>query len=189
MQAKASKIGGGALSWAFTRIILSSAGEWNARGYPACWIRYWRRQRCWRTGRRGGSLLSLFTAGAGCRGRTATSNKDDQQRFMAEPLLASTKWEHVSNLRCSRDATFQRRVDGLLAKNCARGDGMGGGGVGGTTTMAACRLETMREDSLTAKAKTKSVGNGKSRGGGAQLGGSLDGDQCSRCPRWAIPAT
>ncbi len=46
--------GGGALSWAITRIIPLSAGGRNARGYPACWIGYWRRQPCWRTGRRGG---------------------------------------------------------------------------------------------------------------------------------------
>jgi hypothetical protein len=36
---EAGKIGGGgASSWAITRIIPSSAGGWNARGYPACWI-------------------------------------------------------------------------------------------------------------------------------------------------------
>jgi hypothetical protein len=38
------------------------------------------------------------------------------------------QWECVSDLRCSFDATFRRRVDGLLAKNRARGDGMGGEG-------------------------------------------------------------
>jgi hypothetical protein len=52
-RAEAGKIGGGALSWAITIIIPSSAGGWNARGYPACWIGYWRRQQCWRMGRRG----------------------------------------------------------------------------------------------------------------------------------------
>jgi hypothetical protein len=72
-------------------------------------------------GEEGGSLSLLFTAAADCRGRTATSNKDDQQRFTAEPLLALTQREHAIDLRCGRDETFWRRVDGLLAKNCARG--------------------------------------------------------------------
>jgi hypothetical protein len=81
-------------------------------------------------GEEGGLSSSSFTAAADCRGRTATSDKDDQQRFMAEPLLASTQREHASDLRRGRDAAFWRRVDGLLAKNCTRGDGMGvdGGG-------------------------------------------------------------
>jgi hypothetical protein len=78
----------------------------------------------------GGSSSSPFTAAADHRGRTATSIKDDQQRFMAKPLLASMQGEHASDLRRGRDATFWRRVDGLLAKNCARGDGMGGDGGG-----------------------------------------------------------
>jgi hypothetical protein len=43
-------------------------------------------------------------------------------------LLASTQRERASGLRRGRDATFRRRVDGLLAKNPARGDGMGGDG-------------------------------------------------------------
>ena len=53
------------------------------------------------------------------------SNEDDQQRFTAEPLLALTQRECACDLRRGRDATFRRRVDGLLAKNRARGDGMG----------------------------------------------------------------
>ncbi len=59
------------------------------------------------------------------------SDKDDQQRFTAGPaglLLASTQRERASNLRRGRDAMFWRRVDGLLAKNPARGNGMGGDG-------------------------------------------------------------
>jgi hypothetical protein len=77
----------------------------------------------------GGSLSSSFTVAADCRGRTATSDEDDQQRFMAEPLLALTQRERASNRR-GRDAAFRRRVNGLLAKNCTRGDGMGGDGGG-----------------------------------------------------------
>jgi hypothetical protein len=78
----------------------------------------------------GGSSSSSFTAAADRCRQTATSNKDDQQRFMAKPLLALTQREHASDLRCGRDAAFWRRVDGLPAKNCVRGDGMGvdGGG-------------------------------------------------------------
>ncbi len=81
-------------------------------------------------GEEGGSSSSSFTAAADRRGRKATSDKDDQQRFMAEPLLALTQQEHASDLRRGRDAAFRRRVDGLLAKNRVRGDGMGvdGGG-------------------------------------------------------------
>jgi hypothetical protein len=60
------------------------------------------------------------------RGRTAKSDEDDQRRFTAGSLLASTQQERASDLRRGRDATFQRRVDGLLAKNRARGNGMGG---------------------------------------------------------------
>ena len=56
------------------------------------------------------------------------SYKDDQQRFPAGPLLASMQQECASDLCRSRGATFRRRVDGLLAKNRARGDGMGGDG-------------------------------------------------------------
>ncbi len=58
------------------------------------------------------------------------SDEDHQQRFMAKMLLASMQREHVSNLHRGRDAAFRRRVDGLLANNRARGDGMGvdGGG-------------------------------------------------------------
>jgi hypothetical protein len=78
----------------------------------------------------GGSLSSLFIAAADCHGWTATSNEDNQQRFTAKPLLSLTQREHASNLRCGQDATFWRRVDGLLAKNCARGNGMGGDGGG-----------------------------------------------------------
>ncbi len=81
-------------------------------------------------GEEGGSLLSSFTAAADCRGRTAMSDKDDQQRFTAEPLLASTQRERASDLRRGPDAMFQRRVDGLLAKNHARGNRMGGDGGG-----------------------------------------------------------
>ncbi len=81
-------------------------------------------------GEEGGLSLSSFTAAADPHGRTATSDEDDQQRFMAELLLASTQRERASNLRRGRDAAFWRRVDGLLAKNRARGDRMGvdGGG-------------------------------------------------------------
>jgi hypothetical protein len=68
---------------------------------------------------RGGGGLSLlsFTAAADCRGRMATSNKVDQQRFTAEPLLALMQRERASDLCHGRDRTFRRRVDGLLAKN------------------------------------------------------------------------
>ncbi len=89
---------------------------------------------------------------------------------MAEPLLTLTQRERASNLRRGRDAAFRRRVDGLLAKNRARGDGMGVDG-GGATTTAARQSETTCDDPSTAKAKTKSVGNGELRGGNAQLGG------------------
>ncbi len=81
-------------------------------------------------GEEGGSSSLSFTEAADHCGRTATSNEDDQQRFTAEPLLALTQRERASDLRCGRDAMFQRRVDGLLAKNHARGDGMGGDGGG-----------------------------------------------------------
>ncbi len=73
-------------------------------------------------------MLTLFTAAADCCGWTATSDEDDQQRFTAGPLLASTQREQASDLHRGQDATFQRRVDGLLAKNHARGNGMGGKG-------------------------------------------------------------
>jgi hypothetical protein len=73
------------------------------------------------------------------------SDEDDQQRFTAKPLSALTQREHASDLCRGRDATFWRRVDGLLAKNHARGNGMGGGW-GGTTMMAACQSDTMRDD-------------------------------------------
>jgi hypothetical protein len=56
----------------------------------------------------------------------AMSDEDDQRRFTAGPLLASTQRERASNLHRGRDVTFRRRVDCLLAKNRARGDGMGG---------------------------------------------------------------
>ncbi len=81
-------------------------------------------------GEEGGSSSSSFTAVADRRGRTAMSDEDEQQRFMAEPLLASTQQERASDLRCGQDRAFRRRVDGLLAKNRARGEGMGvdGGG-------------------------------------------------------------
>ncbi len=78
----------------------------------------------------GGSSSSSFTAAADCPGRTATSNKDDQQRFIAEPLLALTQREHATNFRCGNDAAFRRRVDGLLAKNCARATCWGAHGGG-----------------------------------------------------------
>jgi hypothetical protein len=79
-------------------------------------------------GEEGGSSSSSFTAPADRRGWTATSDEDDRRRFTSGPLLASTQRERASDLRCGRDATFRRRVDGLLAKNRARGDGMGGDG-------------------------------------------------------------
>ncbi len=81
-------------------------------------------------GKEGGSSSLSFTAAADCCGRTATSDEDNQQRFMAKPLLALTKRERASDLRRGRDAEFRRRANGLLAKNRARGDGMGvdGGG-------------------------------------------------------------
>jgi hypothetical protein len=41
-------------------------------------------------------------------------------------LLASTQRERASDLRCGRDTAFRRRVDGLLAKNRARINEMGG---------------------------------------------------------------
>ncbi len=81
-------------------------------------------------GEEGESSSLLFTVVADCRGRTATSDKDDQQRFTAKPLLALTQWEHASNLYCGQDTTFRRRVDCLLAKYHARGNGMGGDGGG-----------------------------------------------------------
>jgi hypothetical protein len=46
-----------------------------------------------------------------------------------------------------------------------------GGGWGGTTTTAARQSETTRKNPSMAKANTKSVGYGESRGGNAQLGG------------------
>ncbi len=58
-----ARLGGGALPWAIMRIILSNAGGQNARGYPACWIEYWRRQRCWRKGRRG--VVDIIVYGGG----------------------------------------------------------------------------------------------------------------------------
>ncbi len=76
-------------------------------------------------GEEGGSLSSSFMAAADCPGRTATSNEDNQQRFMAEPLLASMQQERASDLCRGWDAEFWRRVDGLLAKNRAKGNGMG----------------------------------------------------------------
>ncbi len=75
-------------------------------------------------GEEGGSSSSSFMAAADRRGRMVTTNEDDQQRFMAEPLLASMQQERASDLRRGRDAAFRRRVDGLLAKNRVRGDGM-----------------------------------------------------------------
>jgi hypothetical protein len=75
----------------------------------------------------GGLLSSSFTVAADCCGWMAMSNEDNQRRFTAEPLLALTQRQHASNLHPGRDAIFWRRVDGLLAKNCTRGNGMGGG--------------------------------------------------------------
>ncbi len=79
-------------------------------------------------GEKGGLLLSSFMAAADHCRWTGMSNEDDQQRFTAEPLLALMQQEHASDLRCDWDATFWRRVDGLLAKNHVRGDGMEGDG-------------------------------------------------------------
>jgi hypothetical protein len=81
-------------------------------------------------GEEGGLLSSSSTAAADRRGRTAMSDEDDQRRFTVGPLLASTQRERASELHRGRDGMFQRRVDGLLAKNCVRGDGMGGDGGG-----------------------------------------------------------
>jgi hypothetical protein len=75
--------GGGALSWAIMRIIPSIAGGWNARGYPACWIGYLRRQGCWRTGRRGGRrrchLRQRQIIADGQQQATRMTNKDSWQ--------------------------------------------------------------------------------------------------------------
>jgi hypothetical protein len=79
-------------------------------------------------GEEGGSSSLSFTAAADRLGRTATSNEHDQQTFTAEPLLALTQRERASDLRRGQDATFRRRVDGMLAKNHARGNGWGGMG-------------------------------------------------------------
>jgi hypothetical protein len=89
----------------------------------------WQRRKRESDGEEGGSpSSSSFTAAADSRGRTATSDEDDQQRFTAGMLLASTQWECASDLHRGQDATFRRRVDGLLATNRARGNGMGGDG-------------------------------------------------------------
>jgi hypothetical protein len=90
-------------------------------------------------GEEGGLSSSLFTAAADCRGWTATNEKDDQQRFTAKPLLTSMQREPASDLRCGQVATFRRRVDGLLAKNCARGNRMGRDGGGGQQRRLADR--------------------------------------------------
>jgi hypothetical protein len=79
-------------------------------------------------GEDGGSSSSSFTVEADHCGRTATTDEDDQQRFTAKPLLALMQREHASDHRRGRDAMFWRRVDGLLAKNRARGNGVGAKG-------------------------------------------------------------
>jgi hypothetical protein len=70
--------------------------------------------------REGGGSSLLFTAAADCSRRMATSNKDDQQRFTAKPLLALTQRERASDLHRSRDATFWRRVDTIKFLSLAR---------------------------------------------------------------------
>ncbi len=62
-----------------------------------------------------------------------------------------------------------------------------GGGWGGMTTTVACQSETTRDDSSTAKAKTKSVKNGESRGGNVQLGGSLRRRSVQPTPKMGNP--
>jgi hypothetical protein len=109
------------------------------------------------------SPLSSSMAAVDCCGRTATSDKDDRQRSAAGPLLASTLQERARN-------GFRRRVDGPLAKNHTRGKMMGG--TGGRTMTVVHRSKIMQDNPPMVMAATRSVGNGKSRGGKAQLGGS-----------------
>jgi hypothetical protein len=136
----------------------------------------------------GGSSSSSFTAVADRRGRTATSDEDDQRRFMAKPLLALTQRERASDLRRGRDATFRRRVDGLLAKNCTRGDGMGRDGGGRQRRRLANRK--LRATIHRRQRPRPRVSKMANRGGGTRdWEARRDGDQCSRRPRRAIPAT
>ncbi len=139
-------------------------------------------------GEEGGSSPSSFTAAADRRGRTATSDEDDQQRFMAEPLLASTQRERASDLCRGRDVAFRRRVDGLLAKNRARGDGMGVDEGGRQRRRLADRkLRATIHRRQRPKSRALETAN---RGGGTRdWEAHRDGDQCSRRPRRAIPAT
>jgi hypothetical protein len=67
----------------------------------------------------------------GCRRDGACDAEERAHRdFMAEPLLTSTQRKRASDFCRGRDGAFWRRVNSLLAKNRARGNGMGvdGGG-------------------------------------------------------------
>jgi hypothetical protein len=131
----------------------------------------------------GGSLSSPFKAAADRCGRMAMSDEDNQRRFTAEPLLASTQRERASDLRPGRDAIFRRRVDGLLAKNCTRGDGIGGDDNNGGSPIGRATIHRRQRP----RPRASETAN---RGGGTcDWEARRDGDQCSRRPRRAIPAT
>ncbi len=113
----------------------------------------------------------LFTAAADHRGRAATSDEDNQSRFMAGPLLASTQREGASDLRRGRDVTFWRRVDGLLAKNCARGDGMGGDrGDGGDDNNSSAPIKNYARRSISGKGRDQEHQKRQIKGRGRAIG-------------------
>ncbi len=83
--------------------------------------------------------------------------------------MASMQRERASDLHCGRDMTFRRRVDGLLAKNCVRGDGMGGG-VGGTMTTAARRSKNYAHRSIRGKGRNQEHQKRQIEGRGHAIG-------------------
>jgi hypothetical protein len=78
---------------------------------------------------RGGSSSSLSSATTVAdRRRSATSDEDDRRRSTAGSSLSSALRSRVSDLRRGRDATFLRRVDGLLANKGKDPGAIAGGG-------------------------------------------------------------
>jgi hypothetical protein len=116
----------------------------------------------------GGSSLSSFMAAADCCGRMGTSNEDDQQRFTAGPLLASTQRERASDLRHGWDASFWRSVDGLLAKNCTRGGGMGGNR--GDNNNSGAPIKNYARQSISSKGRNQEHWKRRIKGRGRAIG-------------------
>ncbi len=138
-------------------------------------------------GRGGGGVVVVVVYGAGRLSRT----DGDEQRGQPTKIQAKAVVGLNAAGACIRPLSWPGRNVLEEGRRPAGQKSCKGqwywGGTGGTTMTAARRSKTMRANLSAAMAATKSVKNGKSRGGDAQLGGSLRRRSVQPIPKMGKP--